>query len=197
MVAALFVETGGSYFGLRTIQPWDVYHDARRYSGPFPVVAHPPCERWSRLAPLVQSRWGHRLGDDGGTFRAALMAVRRYGGVLEHPAYSYAWTHFGLPRPDPHGGWTGSDDLGWSCQVDQGHYGHKARKPTWLYVKHAKYLPRLKRGPSNAKLRIRSWDSRQKRIVNMPHELNKRERSSTPRRFRDILIKIAKSCSPI
>ena len=38
---------------------------------------------------------------------------------------------FGLPPPAP-GGWT--RDLfgdGASCQVDQGHYGHLARKTTW------------------------------------------------------------------
>ena len=23
---------------------------------------------------------------------------------------------------------------GWTCYVEQGHYGHESRKPTWLYV---------------------------------------------------------------
>lgn len=42
MLAALYVETDGVYFGLPTVDPWDEKRDARRYSGPLPVVAHPP-----------------------------------------------------------------------------------------------------------------------------------------------------------
>ena len=41
-VAALFVETGGAYFGVPGVDPWDVPRDARKYAGPYPVVAHPP-----------------------------------------------------------------------------------------------------------------------------------------------------------
>lgn len=47
-IAALFVATGGCYFGLPGIDPWDKARDARLYAGPWPVVAHPPCERWGR-----------------------------------------------------------------------------------------------------------------------------------------------------
>lgn len=38
MIAALFVATGGCYFGLPDVDPWDVTRDARLYSGPHPVV---------------------------------------------------------------------------------------------------------------------------------------------------------------
>lgn len=44
-VAALFVETGGGYFGLPDVEAWDEPRDARMYAGPHPVVAHPPCQR--------------------------------------------------------------------------------------------------------------------------------------------------------
>lgn len=83
MVAALFVERGGVYFGLPGVDPWDEQRDARLYDGPWPVVAHPPCSRWCQLAYIIEKRWGHKVGDDGGTFAFALDAVRRYGGVLE------------------------------------------------------------------------------------------------------------------
>ena len=63
-VAALFVATGGCYFGIDGVYPWDEARDALLYPGPFPVVAHPPCARWCRLAGLVEARWGHRRGDD-------------------------------------------------------------------------------------------------------------------------------------
>lgn len=42
MIAALYVQTGGCYFGLPNVDPWDVHRDARKYDGPWPVVAHPP-----------------------------------------------------------------------------------------------------------------------------------------------------------
>lgn len=57
------------------------------------------------------------------------------GGVLEHPAWSDAWAHFGLPQPSRSGGWTGAlFDPGFSAHVEQGRYGHAAKKATWLYV---------------------------------------------------------------
>jgi len=48
MIAALYVETGGPYFGVEGVDPWDATRDAREYAGPHPVVAHPPCKRWGR-----------------------------------------------------------------------------------------------------------------------------------------------------
>jgi hypothetical protein len=58
MIAALYVERGGVYYGLPDVDPWDEERDARLYAGPWPVVAHPVCARWSRLAALVESRGG-------------------------------------------------------------------------------------------------------------------------------------------
>lgn len=77
MIAALFVEEGGAYYGLPDVDLWPESRDARSYHGPHPVVAHPPCSRWCRLAGLVEARWGHRRGEDGGCFAAALGAVRK------------------------------------------------------------------------------------------------------------------------
>jgi hypothetical protein len=142
-VAALFVETGGAYFGLPNVDPWDETRDARGYSGPHPVVAHPPCARWCQLAGLVEARWGHKRGEDGGCFSAALAAVRRWGGVLEHPAFSAAWPAFMLPAPRARGGWVRGICGGWVCHVEQGNYGHPARKATWLYA-YGTVLPELK-----------------------------------------------------
>jgi len=133
-IAALFVEPDGSYYGLDDVDPWDKDRDARLYDGPHPVVAHPPCARWSRLAGFTEARFGLKRGEDGGCFAAALEAVHRFGGVLEHPAYSAAWSHFGLPRPLWHGGWTLDLHSGASCYVEQGRYGLPVKKATWLYA---------------------------------------------------------------
>jgi hypothetical protein len=61
--------------------------------------------------------------------------VRAFGGVLEHPEASHAWRRFGLLPPPRNGGWVAAGDMiGWTCCVEQGHYGHRARKATWLYA---------------------------------------------------------------
>lgn len=137
MIAALYVETDGCYFGLPGVDPWDVARDARRYAGPHPVVAHPPCERWGRYwggGPMLHGTPRQKtLGDDAGCFAAALESVRRWGGVLEHPEASHAFARHGLSRPAWGAGWTAALG-GWVGCVAQGNYGHRARKLTWLYT---------------------------------------------------------------
>jgi hypothetical protein len=138
VIAALFVEKGGAYYGLEGVDPWDLERDARLYAGPWPVVAHPPCSSWGHMAHLNQKRYGHLVGDDGGCFESAVESVRRWGGVLEHPADSHAWRSFNLPPPR-RGRWTRlttvspAFDECWTTEVCQGAYGHRAIKRTWLY----------------------------------------------------------------
>jgi hypothetical protein len=154
-VAALFVARGGCYWGLPGVDAWDEARDARKYAGPWPVICHPPCARWGRYwhgGPSAKVR--RTKGDDGGCFASALGAVRTWGGVLEHPADSAAWGAFGLIRPPRSGGWVVADWCGgWTCCVEQGHYGHRARKATWLYAVGVD-LQLLKWGPSAARVRL-------------------------------------------
>lgn len=199
MIAALFVETNGPYFGLEGVDPWDKHRDARKYPGPHPVVAHPPCERWGRYAtggpnPKAKRR---KLGDDGGCFAAALAAVRKWGGVIEHPAHSSAWAHFGLIPPPPTGEWVTADWVGgWTAHVEQGHYGHRARKATWLYAV-SDYLPGLERGPSVGVRLEEGFHSSDERAraraagIAPIKRLSEAERKLTPIRFRDLLLQIA------
>lgn len=133
MIAALYVEAGGVYAGRDGIDLWDELRDARTYQGPHRVIAHPPCARWGRWWwRLPGGLRAERPGEDGGCFEAAIGSVRAFGGVLEHPAGSLAWPRFGLPSP-PSAGWARVMMGGWVCEVYQGHYGHRAPKPTWLY----------------------------------------------------------------
>lgn len=224
MIAALFVATGGCYFGLPDVDPWDVHRDARSYDGPHAVVAHPPCERWGRYwhgGPSVRVR--KMKGDDGGCFASALASVLKWGGVLEHPEASHAWRHFGISAPAKRGGWLfcGSvEGLGvaagfstWTCCVEQGHYGHRARKATWLYAVLPAYVapPSLKwagyvegAAASESSLRLdegfHSVEERRRargtRTTNDAAErMSKTERTATPVPFRDLLLSIARSAS--
>lgn len=209
MIAALFVEKDGCYFGLDNVDPWDEARDARSYPGPHPVVAHPPCQRWGKLwagQPLWIKRTGERktLGDDGGCFKAALTAVRRWGGVIEHPWGSRAWPHFGLAMPERSGGWIMADFLGgWTCCVEQGEYGHYARKPTLLYVHGTDDLPSLRWGYRHAKLDpavvARMGLERAKRLGEVGARgggTDSSPRIGTPAPFRDLLISMAESARP-
>lgn len=196
-IAALYVHRGGAYYGLPNVDPWDVARDARRYAGPHPVIAHPPCSRWCRLAGLVQARWGHRKGEDGGCFESALRAVREWGGVLEHPAYSLAWPAFGLSAPSRFGGWEPSGG-GWVCHVEQGRYGHAAKKATWLFAWGVPpdALPDLRWGyqPDREAAALVSWCANH--TDDDRPRLSKAAASRTPATFRASLISLARAVDP-
>lgn len=188
MIAALYVETGGCYFDLPGVDPWDIERDARRYAGPWAVVAHPPCSRWCQLAPINHKRYGHRVGDDGGCFAAALDAVRTWGGVLEHPAYSYAWGAFRLARPKRLR-WL-YDGRGWVTEVSQNSYGHRASKRTWLYYVGRTAPPPLdwRADPPQAQI---SW-CKNHGNSELPR-MSKTVAARTPDAFRDMLLALART----
>lgn len=202
MIAALYVAKGGCYFGLPDVDPWDQERDARLYAGPHPVVAHPPCERWGKYYGGAPSTWPRKIkGDDGGCFKAALACVRDWGGVLEHPACSCAWGAFGLNKPPVSGGWVSADFYGgWTCHVEQGAYGHRARKATWLYANGVD-LPSLKWGPAEGDFdptREGMTEEQRKRArrTGICQRLSGKQRAATPIPFRDLLLSIASTARP-
>ena len=211
IVAALFVDPRGPYASLEGVDPWPAERDARTYSGPHPVVVHPPCERWGRYARGGPSaRRTYLLGDDDGCFASGLDSVRRWGGVLEHPEGSHAWDRFGIKRPwGDATGWRTADALGgFTCRVDQGHYGHPARKATWLYVYGVPQalLPDLRWDRFTGGRRLDAgFHSAEERAFAVASglaptrdrgRLTKSERIHTPVPFRDILLAIARSARP-
>jgi hypothetical protein len=124
-VAALYIDKNGPYPALLGPELcWDEARDARTYAGPCPVVAHPPCGPWTAYAHLCKQ--DPQLAVD------AVCVVRRWGGVLEHPAKSRLWgaPRLNLPRPgelpDAWGGLT--------FEVDQLEWGHACQKRTWIYA---------------------------------------------------------------
>lgn len=207
MIAALYVETKGCYFGIPGVDPWDRVRDARLYAGPHPIVAHPPCERWGRYWGGSPTTWPRLIkGDDAGCFAAALAAVRKWGGVLEHPEASHAWRHFGLNTPPKSGGWVMADwEGGWTCCVEQGAYGHSARKATWLYA-HSTDLPSLAWGkaPGDFVQFEDGFHSAEERAAAKARRiktaacqrLSHRQRAATPAVFRNLLLSIAASVQP-
>jgi hypothetical protein len=186
VIAALFVDARGHYPQIADVDCWDVQRDARLYTGPYPVVAHPPCQLWVNFAALNYKRWGgehNRPGNDGGCFAHALWAVRMFGGVLEHPADSKAWDAYELTKPRGIG-WQAAP-YGWVCEVWQSAYGHKARKRTWLYYcgTHTPAEANWDRQPGTHQV---GWFDREKPT------LSKKEAIHTPPLFADYLVSLAR-----
>ncbi|QCS36977.1 hypothetical protein [Tortoise microvirus 37] len=151
---------------------WTEDRDARKYSGPGPVVCHPPCRAWGRLRRFAKPR-----DDEKDLARHAIAMVRKYGGVLEHPAGSGLWSDQDLPHfpmTDRYGGWTMS--------VKQGAYGHRAAKHTWLYI--CGMVP----------YSVRPLDLAPGFVPVPVENMAVAEREATPRDFAIFLLEIAKSC---
>ncbi len=205
MIAALYVDERGSYVGLPGVDVWGISRDARNYDGPWPVVCHSPCQRWGKLwagQPLFIKRTGIRKvkGDDGGCFKAGLASARKWGGIMEHPWGSHAWPHFGLNTPPREGGWIAADfHGGWTCCVEQGRYGHYARKPT-LLLAYGCELPELDWGIGEPRLDPavveRMGLKRAKRLGEVGARgggTDSAPRIGTPEPLRDLLLSIART----
>jgi len=191
MIAALFVETGGAYSNIEGVDPWDSQRDARKYSGPYPVIAHPPCQLWGSFAHVNFVRYGgenNRPGNDDGCFASALKNVLEHGGVLEHPAFTKAWKAHGLIAPKGKG-WCRVDFNQWVCEVWQSAYGHPCRKRTWLLYVGNKTPLELRWERKEGTHQIGFHDQRGKG-KNKP-TISKKQASATPIQFRDELIELA------
>lgn len=191
VVAALYVHKNGVYYDIEGVDPWDKDRDARNYSGPNPVVAHPPCNLWVNLTRVNFKRYGgaHNLpANDGGMFAHALACVRMFGGVLEHPASSWAWESFVLRKPREHGwGPCSTAQNAWTCEVWQSAYGHKARKKTWLYYVGPK-PPELDWSRKPGTHQCGKFDRNKPSLVG-------RAASETPRPFAELLVQLARRSS--
>ena len=183
-VAALFVRADSIYKTLPGVDAWDIERDALRWPGGMPVVAHPPCRAWGSLRHFAKPRAGEKS--------LALFAVdqvRRWGGVLEHPARSTLWPVAGLPEPgdaDAFGGWT--------LVVDQHWWGHRAQKRTRLYVCgiEARDLPDMPMRLGEATHTVGLWSGRDR--VRCRPSIAKPEYEATPPEFARWLVDLAGRC---
>lgn len=168
---------------------WDAERDATKWPGGNQVIAHPPCRAWSALAHMAKPRPGEK-----DYARWSVKMVRRWGGVLEHPASSRLWADQNLPRPierDEYGGFTVAMPQWW--------FGHRADKPTRFYVCgcEPKDLPEVPLVLGEAPCVVTT----SKRKCETPPEewrerLGNREKEATPRAMAEWLIAVATICRP-
>ena len=197
MINALYVESTGVYSNIEGVECWDIIKDARTCKNGALAIAHPPCERWGRYwggGPNVKVK--KILGDDNGCFAHSLWYVRTFGGVIEHPEASHAWNYYGLTKPPKSGGWIKADNYGgMTCCVEQGNYGHKARKATWLYINKISPIE-LTWGKAEDKMRMEEGFhgkeaakiARAQPGYKPVQRLSAQERVDTPLEFRDLLL---------
>jgi hypothetical protein len=188
-VAVLFARSDSIY---KTMPSLDVYDEARNaltWKGGSPIVAHPPCRLWSRLRRLSTAPVEER---DLALW--AVWQVRRWGGVLEHPAGSQLFDCLAVPGGSLPA--SGERDVygGFVVTVAQWWWGHKAEKWTGLYFcgvePHA--LPPLPFRIGEASHVIAQSNRRQK--TRLRPEVTKAEREHTPPAFAEWLVAAAKAC---
>lgn len=184
IVAVLFVCQKSHYTRRPNLICYDIQKDARTYTENHPVVAHPPCRAWGRLRTVAtRVRPGEKE-----LAPWAIEQVRRCGGVLEHPAGSALFDYCGCPRPgDLPDAWGGL-----TIDIDQFHWGHRARKPTRLYIVGTRDLPPQPRRDGEPTHCITQGHG-----VRIGHpKFNPRvpdwEREATPPAFCDWLIEVAR-----
>lgn len=165
-VAALYVEPDSVYLQFPQVDPWTKERNAIYYDGTLPVVAHPPCQQWSRLKAFAKV--------DPEQKKLALIAFKQVvkcGGVLEHPKDSTLFKL--LPRPGK------KNQFGFTISICQNWFGHRARKETWLFIsgiKSPKYLPEI---PYSLE------------VKHPVQSMAQRERNRTPKAFAQWLIAVA------
>jgi hypothetical protein len=175
-ISVLYCEPGSIYHKLNC-DVWDLKRNALLFNLPIPVIAHPPCRLWSRLHKFSTAPQCEKL-----TAISALVHIRKYGGVLEHPAGSSLFKKFGIRLDgnlDHHGGFVRS--------VNQFWFGHRAQKKTYLYI--CGISPGELPAPLLSFNAITHTISSSKRS-STKKEVNKSEKNATPIEFAKYLISI-------
>lgn len=180
MIAALYVDSRrGPYPHIEGVDCWDEARDATLYDGPYPVVCHPPCGHYGR--------YHQRCKDDGHTGPIAVAQVRKFGGVLKQPRHSKLWTLCSIPKP----GAAPDEFGGYSIDIEQGDWGHRAQKGTWLYVVgcHPGNLPLIP--PRRPPPVMPASAGKTRGILEL---MSKTSRHLTPPAFAEWLVDVARRC---
>lgn len=179
LVSVLCARRDSIYFDYPGVSVFTLDNDAYTWQGGTPVIAHPPCGQWARLRSFARYN----------PYEKALAVfcveqVIRYGGVLEHPAWSTLWKAAELPPPGV------VSDIGFTLPITQFMFGHRANKPTWLFISGLKPsdLPRVPFALGEAPCVIATNTRSPKRRP----AVTDREREATPPLLAEFLIELAR-----
>lgn len=172
MISVLFATKNSVYKTIPGLDVWDEDRNALNWPGKNRGIFHPPCRKWSRwlrhfsTAPESEKHlaiW-------------AVHQVRKWGGVLEHPACSTLFDHMTLPRPGRR------DEYGLTICVEQFWFGHKCRKASWLYICGVESIPPIPLVLGEAPVQ---WDPKPNQKAKHPdmQRLSNHDRQATPLAF--------------
>ncbi len=113
-IAVLCASEDSIYKKYPGLNVFDKKRDARTFTGQERVIAHPPCQQWSRLRMFSKDN-----KEEKELAFFCLEKVEKNGGVLEHPAGSSFFKEAGIFNK--------------VVSVDQFWFGFPARKRTYLY----------------------------------------------------------------
>ncbi len=117
MISALFVRSDTIYQKLG-LDCWDIERGALNCDNDNVAIYHPPCRSWGQLKHWANPRAGERK-----LALWTILRINRTGGIFEHPAGSEIWKHYGHLM-----------NRGRIIRIEQVWFGHRARKPTKLYI---------------------------------------------------------------
>lgn len=190
MISVLFCARDSVYQRLG-LDCWDVERDARNWSGGNPGIFHPPCRLFCALkhfstAPESEKQLAYW----------SVEQVRKWGGVLEHPARSALWADMDLPLP----GSLFEDRWGFTVEIDQFRFGHPSRKLTWLYICGTRIIPPAPAPAPGRYINVFAGGERYRQMRRdsrnsqaLPH-MPKSLRSATPINFVRWLVQLAEGC---
>lgn len=183
MIPVLFARSDSIYKTFPQCDVYDVERNALTYSGQHPVIAHPPCRLWGRLSHMSKAPASEK--------ELAIWAVeqiREKGGVLEHPKASTLWKEMGMPRPN----WLPDNYGGYTIEVKQFWWGHKADKATWLYIVGCPktMLPKIPFVMGDAEYVVGSSRGNKLKRDGKRKTITKPEREATPHAFALWLIQL-------
>lgn len=101
------------YKQLPGVDAYDLQRDAYTFSGNNPIIAHPPCQQWSRMKNFANDNPREK---ELAIF--CLEQIHKNGGILEHPAGSSFFKYAGIVP---------------TISVNQAWFGFPCQKKTYLY----------------------------------------------------------------
>ena len=181
MIDILFTRTDSNYNKFDHIRCWDIKANALNCKSSTAAIYHPPCRAWGQLKHFANPRRGERK-----LAVWSLIRCNKYGGVLEHPVNSELFKHYKHLM-----------QRGITVDIEQVWFGHKARKPTRLYIHglRIEQLPvyeKIATEPTHRVARIGKINKEGIIEHSKLIELNPKEREETPPAFAAWLIQICK-----
>lgn len=115
MISVLCANKDSIYKTFPDLDVWDAARNAYNFTGENRIIAHPPCQQWSRLKRFAKDNESEK-----GLAWFCLEMVLQNGGVLEHPSGSSFFAAAGIPKSKIY-------------SIDQHWFGFPCRKRTYLF----------------------------------------------------------------